>query len=70
MHDPQVAPVLHSSFEQYKASRSTTINHFQEKLVLLKNRLNSATAKSLAERRHAFMLEFLEQFDSEWNING
>jgi len=70
MHDPQTAPVLHSSFEQYKASRGTTINHFHEKLVLLKDRLNTPTAKALAERRHTFMLEFLEQFDAEWNING
>lgn len=70
MHDPQAAPVLHTSFDQYKASRGTTINHFHEKLLLLKNRLNTATAKTLAEGRHAFMLEFLEQFDVEWNSKG
>jgi len=70
MHDPEAAPVLHSSFEQYKASRGTTINHFHEKLVLLKDRLNTPTARVLAERRHTFMLEFLKQFDEEWNING
>ena len=69
MHDPQAAPVLHTSFDQYKASRGTTINHFHEKLVLLKDRLNTPTARVLAEGRHAFMLEFLEHFDSEWNIN-
>ena len=70
MHDPEVAPVLHSSFDQYKASRGTTINHFHEKLLLLKDRLNTATARALAEGRHAFMLEFLNHFDAEWNINS
>ena len=70
MHDPEVAPVLHSSFDQYKASRGTTINHFHEKLLLLKDRLNTATARALAEGRHAFILEFLNHFDAEWNINS
>lgn len=69
MHDPEVQPVMHATFEQYKAARGTTINHFHEKLVLLKDRMNTSTARVLAEQRHAFMLEFLEQFNAEWNIN-
>ncbi len=70
MHDPEAQPVMHASFEQYKASRGTTINHFHEKLVLLKDRMNTSTARALAEQRHAFMLDFLDQFNAEWNING
>lgn len=70
MHDPDAAPILHATFEQYKNSRGTTINHFHEKLLLLKDRLNTATARQLAEQRHAFMEAFLAQFNAEWNING
>ncbi len=70
MHDPEAQPVMHATSEQYKASRGTTINHFHEKLLLLKERLNTPTARALAERRHAFMREFLDQFDAEWNINS
>lgn len=67
IHKPP--PVVRTSFDQYKASRGTTINHFHEKLLLLKDRLNTPTARTLAEQRHAFMLEFLDQFNAEWDIN-
>lgn len=66
MHDPDEAPTLHTSFEQYKANTGTTINHFHEKLLLLKDRLNTSTARALAEGRHAFMVAFLRQFEAEW----
>jgi uncharacterized protein len=66
LYDPGTPPQLHQSFEQYKASRSATINHFYEKLLLLKDRMNTATAQKIAQERHAFMEQFLERFLSEW----
>jgi uncharacterized protein len=67
MHDPELAPNAHQSFAQYKSQRTTSINHFHEKLLLLKDRMNTATGRRLAEGRHAYMLQFLEQFDNEWH---
>lgn len=66
MHDPDEKPYMHESFEAYKASKGTTINHFYEKLLLLKNRMNTETAKKMAARRHEYMERFLEQFFAEW----
>lgn len=67
MYDPDSPPQLHKSFEQYKNSQSATINHFHEKLLLLKDRMNTSTAKRIAEKRHKFMLGFLDQFMHEWD---
>jgi len=67
MFDPDVPPEPHASFEAYKKNSGPTINHFHEKLLLLKERMNTATARKVAEDRHAFMLRFLEQFHAEWN---
>jgi len=66
MYDPDSLPQMHASFEEYKNSRSATINHFYEKLLLLKDMMNTATAKRIAEERHKVMEDFLSQFMLEW----
>jgi uncharacterized protein len=63
---PEIEPVLHNDFDSYKKGSAPTINHFYEKLLLLKNRLNTATAIEIAKKRHTFMEVFLEQFFTEW----
>lgn len=67
IHNPERLPIQHGSFEAYKSSDSSTINHFHEKLLLLKDRMNTRTGRMLAEARHAFMETYLEQFHREWN---
>ena len=64
--DPDEAPREYASKAAYRASGSSTINHFHEKLLLLKDRMNTAYARRLAERRHAYMLAFLDEFGAEW----
>ena len=66
LYDPDSPPQLHASFEEYKNSSSATINHFYEKLLLLKDMMNTATAKRIAEQRHEIMVQFLNQFMKEW----
>ncbi|MEE9259223.1 MAG: HD domain-containing protein [Nitrospinaceae bacterium] len=66
MYHPDQKPVLHGSFEEYKNNRGHTINHFYEKLLLLKERMNTASGKKLAEDRHRFMEVFLGRFYKEW----
>jgi uncharacterized protein len=66
MHDPATPPVSHADFEQYKQSAAPTLNHFYEKLLHLKNRLNTPAARRLAEERHRFMEQFVAQFLREW----
>ena len=70
IYNPQQTPVLHSNFEEYKKSDSHTINHFYEKLLLLKDRLKTPTARGLASQRHEFMEQFLDQFHNEWYFSG
>jgi uncharacterized protein len=67
MYDPEHPPELHATFADYKAKSGPTINHFYEKLLLLKDRMQTATGRRLAAERHAFMEQFLERFLSEWN---
>lgn len=66
MHDPNIAPELNMSKEAYKNTQAPTINHFYEKLLLLKDKMNTATAKTIAQQRHNYMEGFLEQFYAEW----
>jgi uncharacterized protein len=67
IYDPQIRPEYHTSFETYKTSFGPTINHFYEKLLLLKDRMNTDTAKQIAAGRHNFMEQFLIRFFLEWD---
>ncbi len=67
IYDPELPSKLHSSFEEYKNSKSTTINHFYEKLLLLSDKTHTDTAKQIAEERTEYMKNFLTQFYREWN---
>ncbi|WP_286761786.1 HD domain-containing protein [Salegentibacter sp. UBA1130] len=66
LYDPEIEPDLNMTKEEYKASTAPTINHFYEKLLLLKDRMNTKTGKEIAKRRHEFMELYLEQFYAEW----
>ena len=67
LYDPEIKPNLNMTPSEYKASDAPTINHFYEKLLLLKDRMNTETGRRIAEERHKFMETFLEQFYAEWN---
>lgn len=66
LYNPEIPPVMNMSKEEYKKSDSPTINHFYEKLLLLKDRMNTETGKRIAAQRHAYMEDFLAQFYAEW----
>ncbi|MDT0557817.1 HD domain-containing protein [Ichthyenterobacterium sp. W332] len=67
IHDPDIKPNLTMTKEEYKTSNAPTINHFYEKLLLLKDKMNTQSGKRIAENRHHFMEQYLEQFFAEWN---
>ncbi len=68
IYDPEIQPVLHTDFDHYKKSIGTTVNHFYEKLLLLKDRMQTPTGRKIAEQRHEFMVRFLDQFYMEWSV--
>ena len=67
LHHPNIAPKLQMSKEEYKNSQTPTINHFYEKLLLLKDKMNTETGKQIAKERHHYMEGFLSQFYAEWD---
>ncbi|UCF39248.1 MAG: HD domain-containing protein [Acidobacteriota bacterium] len=67
IHDPLQQPRMHETFEEYKRSDGTSINHFYEKLLLLTDRMNTEAAKRFAVERHRYMCDFLERFLEEWD---
>ena len=66
IYNPNIQPNLNMSKEEYKNSTAPTINHFYEKLLLLKDRMNTSTGKAMAAHRHQYMEQFLEEFYKEW----
>jgi uncharacterized protein len=67
LHEPAAAPEQHGSFEAYSGSTGSTVNHFHEKLLLLKDRMQTGAGKRLADDRHRYMIEYLDRFLAEWS---
>lgn len=70
IYNPHIKPEKFKSFEAYKNNKGTSINHFYEKLLLLKDLMNTKTGKDLAEYRHEFMITFLKEFNEETGSSG
>ena len=68
MYDPNIKPIQHKTFKDYKNSKSHTINHFYEKLLLIKDKLYTQTAIDIANQRHTFMKNYLDEFYKEWEV--
>lgn len=66
IYNPEIKPNINMTKEEYKTKKWTTINHFYEKLLLLKDKMNTKTWKEIALKRHKFMEEFLNEFFAEW----
>ncbi|MCB0400148.1 MAG: HD domain-containing protein [Winogradskyella sp.] len=69
LYNPDIAPNLNMTKAEYKAAKAPTINHFYERLLLLKDQMNTTSAKRIAEKRHSFMEDYLNQFFAEWEGN-
>lgn len=69
LYVPGEKPVYHSSFEEYRNHKSSTVQHFHEKLLLLQDRINTQEGKRMAVGRHDFMLIFLDHFFREWETD-
>lgn len=67
IYNPEIKVVKHESFEEYKNANSTSINHFFEKLLLLKDLMNTKSGKQMAEERHKFLKQYLDRFFKEWD---
>ncbi|WP_291137173.1 HD domain-containing protein [Flavobacterium sp. UBA7663] len=67
LYNPNIQPNMNMNKEEYKNSESPTLNHFYEKLLLLKDKMNTETGKKIAQKRHDFMVAFLSQFYAEWD---
>lgn len=66
IYNPHISPTLHQNFEEYKKSEGTSFNHFYEKILLLKDQINTKSALKIAEKRHQFLENYVEQFLLEW----
>jgi len=67
LYNPKILPITNQTKQEYKNSKAPTINHFYEKLLLLKDKMNTKTAKQIAAKRHIYMEQYLKQFYKEWN---
>ena len=69
IYDPTIKPNPNMTTDEYKKWDAPSVNHFYEKLLLLKDKMNTKTGKKLAESRHKFMEKYLEEFHKEWEVN-
>ena len=69
LYDPSIEPKFFDDFKEYKKYKTTSLNHFYEKIILLKDRLNTKSAKELGEKRHQFVENYLKQFLAEWECD-
>lgn len=68
LYNPEIPAIKHTNKSTYKNTNSPSFNHFYEKLLLLKDLMHTQTAKDLAEERHAFMVNYMTQFQKEWHL--